>query len=75
MWDEWCMLVGAEPLPGALEFTQRAAVLGVEVFYISNREIHFLDVTLKNLRDVGFPYVRRMGEAFPGGDPGGNNSA
>lgn len=55
MWDEWCSLAQAEPLPGALEFTLQARALGVEVFYISNRGIHLLDVSLKNLKSAGFP--------------------
>ena len=57
MWDEWCSLARADPLPGALEFTREASDRGVEVFYISNRRIHLLDVTLKNLREAGFPFA------------------
>ena len=57
MWDEWCGLAQAEALPGALEFTLKAETLGVEVFYISNRGIHLLDVTLENLNSTGFPYA------------------
>lgn len=57
MWDEWCMLAKAEPLPGALTFTRLAEKKGVEVYYISNRRIHLLDATLKNLRDTGFPFA------------------
>ena len=55
MWDEWCMLGAAKPLPGALDFTNYASNLGAEVFYISNRGIHLLDATLGNLRKAGFP--------------------
>ena len=55
MWDEWCALVQAEALPGVLEFTLKAEAQGVEVFYISNRGIHLLDVTLENLKAAGFP--------------------
>jgi 5'-nucleotidase (lipoprotein e(P4) family) len=57
MWDEWCSLAKAEPLPGALDFTRKAETQGVEVFYISNRGIHLLDVTIKNLREAGFPFA------------------
>ena len=57
MWDEWCRLAKAEPLPGVLEFTQLAAEMGVELFYISNRGIHLLDVTLENLESAGLPYA------------------
>ena len=55
MWDEWCGLAQAEPLPGVLEFTLKAEAQGVEVFYISNRGIHLLNVTLENLNSAGFP--------------------
>jgi 5'-nucleotidase (lipoprotein e(P4) family) len=55
MWDEWCSLAKAEALPGALEFTRLADSLGAEVFYISNRGEHLLNVTLKNLDTLGFP--------------------
>lgn len=55
MWDEWCSLSEAEALPGALGFTLQAEEMGVEVFYISNRGSHLLDVSLKNLKFAGFP--------------------
>ena len=57
MWDEWCSLAEARALPGALEFTSLAEALGVEVFYISNRGSHLMEVTLVNLRNAGFPYA------------------
>jgi len=57
MWDEWCSLAEAAPLPGALDFTRKAEIRGVEVFYISNRGIHLLDATIRNLREAGFPYA------------------
>ncbi len=56
MWDEWCSMAKARPLPGALDFTKRAAAQGVEVFYISNRGIHLLDATINNLRTAGYPF-------------------
>jgi len=55
MWDEWCSLSEADPLPGALEFTLQAEAMGVEVFYISNRGNHLLEVSLENLKSAGFP--------------------
>lgn len=55
MWDEWCQLSKAEALPGVLGFTKEAMAMGVEVFYISNRGIHLLDVTLENLKVAGLP--------------------
>lgn len=55
MWDEWCNMAQAVALPGALKFTQHAIKMGAEVFYISNRGIHLLEVTLENMRKIGFP--------------------
>lgn len=55
MWDEWCQLKQAEALPGVVDFTRKAMEMGVEVFYISNRGIHLLDVTLGNLESAGLP--------------------
>jgi 5'-nucleotidase (lipoprotein e(P4) family) len=57
MWDEWCGLSSAEALPGALDFTNLAAELGLDVYYISNRGIHLLEVTLENLKSAGFPFA------------------
>lgn len=57
MWDEWCQLTEAEALPGALTFTVQAAEMGVELFYISNRGNHLLNVTIDNLKSAGFPFA------------------
>jgi 5'-nucleotidase (lipoprotein e(P4) family) len=57
IWDEWCNLQEASALPGALEFTRKADSLGVEVFYISNRKSHLMEVTLSNLEALGFPHA------------------
>ena len=54
-WEQWCRQAIAKPMPGALEFTRFAAAHGVAVFYLSNRKQDLDAVTLKNLRDEGFP--------------------
>lgn len=69
-WDEWCLLCEAGPLPGAVEFTRLASEMGVEVFYISNRGIHLLDATLKNLQKAGFPNADSTHVLLKMGDPG-----
>ncbi len=56
-WDEWCKLASARPLAGSVEFLNFAKSKGVVVFYITNRKINLLDVTLKNLKEKGFPYA------------------
>jgi acid phosphatase len=37
-WDRWVALQAAPAIPGAVEFINRAVDLGVEVFYITNRD-------------------------------------
>lgn len=54
-WSAWVQNKSAKALPGALEFTKWAKEKGVEVFYISNRRTNNLDVTVENLKTVGFP--------------------
>jgi len=56
LWNDWCNLAAARPVPGAVEFLNFADSLGFEVFYITNRKLkNVYASTLKNLQDVGFP--------------------
>jgi 5'-nucleotidase (lipoprotein e(P4) family) len=57
LWAEWCERREARPLPGALKFTNLADSLGIEVFYISNRNESLLDATMANLNKYAFPNV------------------
>jgi len=58
LWNDWCDLVAARPIPGAVEFLSLADSMGYEVFYISNRKLkNVYASTLKNLHDAGFPMV------------------
>jgi 5'-nucleotidase (lipoprotein e(P4) family) len=58
LWKKWVYEAEAKPCPGALEFTQFAESLNVEVFYISNREIpDEFNPTLQNLINLGFPFA------------------
>ncbi len=54
-WAQWCREKAARPMPGALEFTRKAAQRGVTVFYLSNRAQDLNEATLANLREAGFP--------------------
>lgn len=62
-WQRWLALEQAGAVPGAVEFTQRAARMGLAVFYVSNRECVPLDAdpcpakrhTMANLARLGFP--------------------
>ena len=55
IWAEWVREASAPAIPGAKEFTRRAAQLGVAVFYVTNRDAEFEDPTLQNLVALGFP--------------------
>ncbi|MCU0378181.1 MAG: 5'-nucleotidase, lipoprotein e(P4) family [Bacteroidales bacterium] len=54
-WTRWVNEARARALPGALEFTRYADSIGVELFYISNRDQEDLGPTIENLADAGFP--------------------
>ncbi len=54
-WTAWCREAKARALPGAVEFTRFAASHGIAVIYLSNRAKDLDEVTLRNLREAGFP--------------------
>ena len=54
-WNSWVMEAKADPVPGALAFTKRAAKEGIEVFYLTNREAKVEEGTRENLKKLGFP--------------------
>ncbi len=54
-WDAWVAEGKAGAVPGAVAFAQAAAAKGVTMIYITNRTEHMKDVTLANLRRLGFP--------------------
>jgi acid phosphatase len=54
-WDRWCEEARATAIPGALEFTQGAANLGVTVFYVTNRTANLEAATRRNLAALNFP--------------------
>ena len=56
-WGDWCNLANAEPLPGAIEFLNYARANGVSIFYITNRNDKFKEVTIQNLKKQGFPHA------------------
>jgi 5'-nucleotidase (lipoprotein e(P4) family) len=56
-WDKWIEKSIADTLPGALGFLKYAASKGVEVFYISNRSVSQIAITLKNLQKFKFPFA------------------
>lgn len=54
-WAAWVREAAARPVPGALAFTRTADRLGVEVFYVTNRDHELEPPTRRNLRRLGFP--------------------
>lgn len=53
-WSDWVALRKAKGVPGAAEFSQFAATQGVEIFYLSNRNLEQEPDTLANLLELGF---------------------
>ncbi len=54
-WNAWCEERRATAVPGSLQFAQAAAELGIELFYVSNRDVSQQQSTIDNLRALGFP--------------------
>jgi len=54
-WNDWVMEAKADPIAGALDFTQRAAKEGIAVYYVTNRAAKVEQGTRKNLQKLGFP--------------------
>lgn len=62
LWNDWCKMAVARPVPGAVAFLQTADSLGFTVFYVSNRfDYASFFPTLENLKNTGFPQVREEG--------------
>ena len=56
-WDTWMSSASAQAVPGALEFTKYVEAQKIEIYYISNRQEKYREPTLKNLKELGFPYA------------------
>lgn len=54
-WRAWTDRAAAKASPGALDFLLFAKDQGVEVFYVTNRDVREKASTLKNLQELGFP--------------------
>ncbi len=54
-WFNWSCMSAADTVPGAASFLKFAAMHGVEIFYITNRDERERDCTLKNLRKYDLP--------------------
>jgi acid phosphatase len=54
-WGAWVNEAQAPPVPGAPEFLAFAESLGVEVFYVTNRDAPLEPATRRNLEAAGLP--------------------
>jgi acid phosphatase len=54
-WGAWVNQAEAPAVPGAPGFVRLARELGVEVFYVTNRNADLEDGTRRNLDNMGFP--------------------
>lgn len=54
-WEKWVLEGNADPISGAVAFTNLAADKGITIIYVSNREAATESATRKNLKNVGFP--------------------
>jgi acid phosphatase len=54
-WGEWVNEAQAPPVTGAREFLAFADSLGVEVFYVTNRDAPLEPATRRNLEAAGLP--------------------
>lgn len=54
-WSLWVNEAQARAIPGAVKFARLARELGVEVFYVTNRNFTLEAGTRRNLLAVGFP--------------------
>ena len=74
-WDRWCDQADAVALQGAVEFFRQADALGVDIYYISNRDevnragtkqnLRALDVRDESIRDQGVTrFASEFGKRF-----------
>jgi 5'-nucleotidase (lipoprotein e(P4) family) len=56
-WTNWVNMRKAKAIPGAVDFLNYAALKGVRVFYVTNRNEAEKQATIDNLKSVGFPDV------------------
>jgi len=56
-WKEWTKTANAKPTPGVIDFLNYAKSKGVELFYVSNRDMDERDATLKNMIKENIPFA------------------
>jgi 5'-nucleotidase (lipoprotein e(P4) family) len=58
LWNQWVNEAKAEAIPGAGEFILYAKNKGVQVFYVTNRDVKVKESTVKNIKAVIDPAVQ-----------------
>ena len=53
--DNWVKSAQCEAIPGSIKFLNYAYRNGCDIYYVSNRKLHHMEGTLKNLKLLGFP--------------------
>ena len=62
---DWCRLTKAKSVPGSVPFFNYvnnqtdSKKRKIDIFYISNRDSSLIDVTIKNMKELGFPQLER----------------
>ncbi len=56
-WARWAYSEKATAIPGVVAFTKFAKSHGVEVFYVSNRNVNLTEATIDNMKKLGLPYA------------------
>ncbi len=59
-WDLWVHQEAAYPVPGSLAFLSKAAQMGIEIFYVTNRKAHLEESTRNNLAKYGYPLSKSI---------------
>ena len=59
-WKEWCEEEQADYMPGVESFLNKAADLGLEVFFITNRDVNVELATKNNLEKLGFKFTKNL---------------
>lgn len=67
-WLTWLNKPGLPTVPGGVEFLQYAGSRGIHIFYISNRDVKGLQITLSILRKLQLPDADTSHMLFMGND-------
>ncbi len=59
-WKEWCEEEQADYMPGVESFLNKASKLGIEVFFITNRDVNVEQATKNNLEKLGFKFTKNL---------------